>query len=335
VRGPRCAQEEEELVDDGIGGMRDVSVAIVGAGAMGREHARAFSAVAGVTLVGLTSRTRARADALAQEMGIPVVADSVDELHASVSADLVVVAVPELAANAVARSVFAHPWAVLLEKPAGYDLADAEDIAAAAQGRRAPVLVGLNRRFYSSARAIRADLETRPAERRFIHVQDQQSYAEARRYHHPEPVVERFMYANSIHLIDLIRFFGRGPVTRVERITPWRGEDTEVMIAYVELESGDSALYEGLWKGPGPWACSVSTPGRRWTMQPLEQAAYQNAGERSRQTVEPTEADRACKAGFLLQAQAVVAAVRGEASDAATLDDSLHTMRLIHRMFGV
>ena len=315
--------------------MKDVSVAIVGAGAMGREHARAFSAVAGVKVAGLASRTRARAEALAREMGVPVVADSVDELHTRTSADLVVVAVPELSANAVARSVFAHPWAVLLEKPAGYDLADAEDIAAGARGRRAPVLVGLNRRFYSSTRAVRDDLEARPSEKRFIHVQDQQSYAEARRYNHPEPVVERFMYANSIHLIDLIPFFGRGPVTRVERVTPWRGEDTEVMIAYVEFESGDSALYEGLWKGPGPWACSVSTPGRRWAMQPLEQAVYQNAGERSRQTVEPSEDDRTYKAGFLRQAQAAVAAVRGEASDAATLEDSLRTMRLIHGMFGV
>ena len=173
------------------------------------------------------------------------------------------------------------------------------------------------------------------ARQRFIHVQDQQSYAEARRYNHPEAVVEKFMYANSIHLIDLIPFFGRGKVLRVERITPWNGEVTEVMLAHVEFESGDSALYEGLWKGPGPWACSVSTPSRRWSMQPLEQAVFQNAGERSRQTIEPSEDDRQYKAGFLLQARAATAAVRGETSEIATLDDSLQTMRLIHQLFGV
>ena len=41
-------------------------------------------------------------------------------------------AVPELEANRVAKRCFEHDWAVLMEKPAGYDLADAEDIAAAA-----------------------------------------------------------------------------------------------------------------------------------------------------------------------------------------------------------
>src|SRR5690606_38525392 len=122
---------------------------------------------------GIYSRTRERAAALAGEHAIPVVADSIDELAERSAADLVVVAVPELAANAVAKASFRHDWAVLLEKPAGYDLADAEDIAAAARDRRQPVLVGFNRRFYSSALAVKADLDSRPAERRFIHVQDQ------------------------------------------------------------------------------------------------------------------------------------------------------------------
>ena len=315
--------------------MRDVSIAIVGAGGMAREHAKAFASLPHVEVAGLTSRTRARADALASELGIAVVTDSIDELHARTNADLLIVAVPELSASPVAVKAFTFPWAVLMEKPAGYDLADAEKIAGAARGRTAPVMVGLNRRFYSSARTIKADLESRPKEKRFIHVQDQQSYEEARRYHHPPQVVEKFMYANSIHLIDLIPYFARGSVSRVQQVTPWRGEETEIMLAYVEYDSGDTALYEGLWKGPGPWAANVSTPGKRWIMQPLEDAIYQNAGERARHTIERADEDKHFKAGFLLQARAAVAKVRGEASSIASIEDSLQTMRLINQMFGV
>jgi hypothetical protein len=70
-------------------------------------------------------------------------------------------------------------------------------------------------------------------------------------------------------------------------------------------------------------------------MQPLEQAVFQNAGERSRQSVEVSEDDKLCKPGFLLQAQAAVARVRGQQSPIASLEDSLATMRLIHQIFGV
>lgn len=311
-----------------------IKVAIVGAGAMASEHARAFAALPEVKVMGVHSRTRERASQLAQEFDIPIVADDISALRAETEADLVVVTVPELAANAVAKACFQEDWSVLLEKPAGYDLVDAEDIAAAAEGNSNPVMVGFNRRFYSGVSAILKDVESRD-ELRYVRIQDQQSYAEARLHNHPEVVVERFMYANSIHVIDMMRALCRGEISKVTPVMPWQGEGTEVVLIHVAFESGDTALYEGLWQGPGPWACALSTPSRRWLLQPLERASFQNAGERTQNTVELDKADVDFKPGFLRQAEAVVARVRGGESAVVSLDESLETMRLINRMFGV
>src|SRR5687767_3245898 len=136
-------------------------VAIIGAGSMAREHIRAFSTLPGVSVTGLYSRTRTKAEVLATEFGIGSVCDDIPSLKSKSAADLVVVAVPEISANAVAKAAFLEDWAVLLEKPAGYDLADAQDIADAASRRRKPVFVGFNRRFYSSTMAVLADLNSR------------------------------------------------------------------------------------------------------------------------------------------------------------------------------
>ena len=81
---------------------------------MAREHARAFADVPGVTLAGIQSRTRARAEALAGKFGIETVCDSIGELREKSAADLVVVAVPVLAIAQVANGCMAHPWTVLL-----------------------------------------------------------------------------------------------------------------------------------------------------------------------------------------------------------------------------
>src|SRR3546814_10789651 len=94
------------------------TVAIVGAGNMAREHIKAFSARPGVRVAGIHSLTRSRAEVLSAEFGIAMVSDDIDALWQATRADLVVVAVPELALNAVAKAVFARDWAVLLEKPA-------------------------------------------------------------------------------------------------------------------------------------------------------------------------------------------------------------------------
>ena len=315
------------------GGADACPVAFIGAGAMAREHVRAFGDIVGVELAGIHSRTPARAEALAQAFGIRHVCGSIEETYERTQAALVVVAVPELAANAVAKQCFEYPWTVLAEKPLGYDLADAEDIAAAAEARDTRVLLALNRRFLSSTRAVLGDLEHLDGAR-FIQVHDQQSLQVAREIGHPDLVVKNWMFANSIHLIDYICAFGRGPITSVSRSVPWNEGRTEAVVATVELASGDRALYQAVWHGPGPWMVAVTTDSRRWEMRPLERAAFQNAGERNLQPVKPHAWDLDFKPGFRLQAQMAVAAAVGEPSESVTLAEALDTMRLIADIYG-
>ena len=307
-------------------------VAVIGAGSMAREHLRAFGGVPDVYLAGIHSRTRAKAETLAGELGVPEVCSSVTELYERTRADLVVVVVPELAARAVAAECFAFPWAVFMEKPAGYNLADAQAIQTLAQAKERRVWVGLNRRFLSSTRTALEDLD-KSTDARFIHVQDQQNLASAAALGHPPEVVVNWMFANSIHVIDYLSLFGRGGVRSVRRIWPWLGAESAVVAAAVEFHSGDRGLYEGIWQGPGPWAVTVTTPARRWELRPLEQAAFQNAGERRLCPVDIHAWDREFKPGFRVQAQAIIDAVRGAFSQAITLDEAMDTMRLIAAIY--
>lgn len=309
------------------------TVAFVGAGFMAEEHARAFAAVPGVELVGIQSRTRSRAEQVAKRAGIAGVFDSVGELYERTHADLVVVAVPETAMRDVAFECLAQPWTVLLEKPPGLNLAEAAQIAAAADGRAQPVLVALNRRFLSSTRAVLEDL-ARSDVRRYIRVLDRQSLAEAEELGHAEPVVRHWMYANSIHTIDYLSLLGRGPVECVERVIPWNPREPGVVLATIRFASGDVGVYEGIWNGPGPWAVMLVTEEKRWELRPLEHAAFQLPGERQLVSVPPHDWDREFKPGLRLQAEHAVAAAVGEPSEIPTIGESLRTMRLIEEIFG-
>jgi predicted dehydrogenase len=307
-------------------------VAVIGAGYTAREHIRAFVDVPGVAVVGIHSRTRARAKALATEFGIPAVCDSVSELYEKTRADLVVVTVVELSMNAVSRACFEFPWTALLEKPAGYNVPDAEAIYACAKAKNRKALVALNRRFYSSTRAMQNDLAQLDGPR-FIKVQDQEDQAAALDFGQPQPVVDNWMYANSIHVVDYLRLLGRGKIVRVEPIVPWTPTRPGVVVSHIEFESGDIGLYEGIWNGPGPWAVNATTPAKRWELRPLEQAAFQNRGERKLQAVEIHTWDQTFKPGFRLQAAMAVAAALGRPSESPTLEDALETMRLIQSIF--
>ena len=263
-------------------------------------------------------------------IGIPYVASNIADLRAKTNADLAIVAVYETAINPVMREVLAHPWAVLMEKPIGVDLADAESVATAANNHR--VFVGLNRRFLSSTQAVLDDLANDPGPR-FVHVQDQQSLDVARQIGHADAVVKNWMFANSIHLVDYLCAFGRGDVVDVTPVTRFTPEKPGVVLAKIAFSSGDTGLYEGIWNGPGPWACTITTPRRRWEMRPLEKAVFQNAGERALNPVEPHAWDGAYKPGARLQAERVVAAVRGGPNEAVTLAEAMRTTRLVQAIF--
>jgi predicted dehydrogenase len=309
-----------------------IKVAIVGAGYTAKEHIRAFADVPGVQIAGIHSRTRARAEALAKEFAIPHVCDSIAELYERTQAQLVVVTVVELSMNAVATACFDHPWAALLEKPPGYDLDDALAIQRAARAKSRRVHVALNRRSLGAMIDVTAQLADQPGAR-FIKLQDQQSQARALAGGQPPLVVKNWMFANSIHVIDYVRRLARGALTAVEQIRPYDPAAPGVVLLRLQYDSGDHALYEGIWHGPGPWAVTVTAGDRRWEMRPLEQAVTQKLGAPP-QPLEAQRWDADFKPGFRRQAEWTIASLRGGDTGAlATLDDGIESMRLVHAMF--
>jgi predicted dehydrogenase len=311
-----------------------LKVAFIGAGYMAEEHMRAFASLSDVTIAGIHSRTRERADKLAAAFDSQAY-DSVSDLYHGTAADLVVVTVIELSMAEVAAACFLHPWTVLLEKPAGYDLADATRIRDAAARAGSRTFVAFNRRAYSSTRQALELLEGNSSQR-FIKVVDQQDQLAAIEVtKQPELVARNYMFANSIHLIDYFRVLGRGEIAGVEPIVPWKAEQPGLVLARINFKSGDIGLYEGIWSGPGPWIVSVNTPEQRIEMRPLEQVSVQLRGTRAVTQLEIDSDDKTYKPGLRYQAQQAVAAARGEDAKLATIADSWHSMKLVADIFGL
>ena len=308
------------------------SVAFVGAGPTGKAHVQAFRDVPGVKLAGIMNRSRAKAEAAAAELGIESVHDSVAELYAKTRADLVVVTVSILSVRAVLQECMAHPWAILVEKPPGIDMSEAEDLLAEARRLGARIYVAMNRRAMSSTRLVLEDLATNPGHR-FIQVCGQEDSERLATVHPPE-VVSRAMYANSIHCIDYLRLLGRGEITDIQVSGRWNPVTKTPVSAWITFSSGDIGSYIGVWDAPSPWSVSVTTATKRWEMRPLEKAAEQLRGQFVLTPHEPHEWDRLYKPGFRWQSEQVVRAVAGLPHTAVTLEDAVATMSLIAQIYA-
>ncbi len=117
---------------------------VIGAGALGRHHARVWAEAQGATLVGVHDLDRARAEEVAARHGCRAFDDAASLLAA---VDAVSIATPTVTHHAVARQAIEAGRDVLVEKPMTATLGEADDLVALAAARGAVLQAGHIERF--------------------------------------------------------------------------------------------------------------------------------------------------------------------------------------------
>jgi predicted dehydrogenase len=140
-----------------------IPVAVIGCGRMGRLHARVYSQMPGVQLVGVIDANPEAASITAEDYGCQAY-DTVEALPPEVRA--VTVAVPTAFHAEVASPLLNRGIACLIEKPLAKTVDEARAIVSAAKAGNAVVQVGHIERFNPAIRAM-DQLGIRP---RFIEV---------------------------------------------------------------------------------------------------------------------------------------------------------------------
>jgi len=133
-------------------------LAVVGAGAFGRNHLRVIRDSPRAALAGVFDRDAERAAAAAQEFGC-LAAASLEDLAAS--ADAAIIAVPTSAHHSVAAALLESGLDVLVEKPITVTTEEARDLCSIAARRGRILQVGHLERFNPAVLAMRGIL-TRP-----------------------------------------------------------------------------------------------------------------------------------------------------------------------------
>ena len=312
--------------------MTKIDVAVIGAGYMAKEHIKAFKSLPDVCVSGICSRTRSKAETLAKEFDIAFVCDSITELYEKTHADIIIVAVPVLKIKESVLAALQFPWIQLIEKPVGYNVAEATEILSAFRAAGRSGFAGFNRRFYSSTATVVNDQEIQTG-KRLICVYDQEDPCAAWEETRPQEVIAHWMFVNSIHLIDYFRFFGRGEIISVESVIRWNPKVPFIVAAKLEYSSGDIGMYHAVWGSPGPWAVTVTTQQKRWELRPLEHPSYQMYGSRNLEKVAVAQADLDYKAGLRVQAEEIIKALKGQPNSLVTLEDALITMKLVEKIY--
>jgi predicted dehydrogenase len=319
--------------------------ALLGTGFWARYQLGAWQELAGARCVALYNRTRAKAEGLGQEFGIPAVYDDAKELLRRETVDFLdVVTDPETHARFVELAA-AHGKPVICQKPMANDLATAERMVRACHEARVPFFVHENWRWQAPIRALKAVLDGgslgRVFRARLTMVSGFDVFAN-------QPFLaeaERFVLADmGSHVLDVTRFlFGEAEAVhcRTARVHPHiKGEDVATVVLH--MRSGATVVVELGYPGtpyererfPETFAFvegetgSAELAGDYWIRTTTAEGTVASRHPPPRFAWADPRYDVVHASGVPCN-QNLLAALRGEGRAETTGDDNLKTVRLV------
>ena len=193
-------------------------------------------------------------------------------------------------------------------------------------------MVGLNRRFYSVYQQALGILGGRENVTQ-VSVEWSEDPLRSLELGHPPELLPLLNFANSLHGLDLLPFFGgkvRPSHVWGRNLDPDRRQFRWQM-ALTGTGQWEAALeFRSNWDVPGRWRLIVDAPGLRLVSAPLESATVLRRGA-APVDIAPSSEDRQFKPGFYEQAARFLNVVDGTGDlswPACSLGDAAESMRL-------
>ena len=166
----------------------------------------------------------------------------------------------------VLKQVIPFKKPILIEKPVTFSSKSLNNIIDFNKKYRCNIMVAMNRRFYSVFHKGLKYLEEKDKKIDSIVVEAPERFSDINLPKFSDIIRKNWMFSNSIHCIDLIRFFG-GDIKKIET----NSDPRKFTYSAIGHCSNDVEFtYISNWKSPGSWSITLYSDKTKITYSPLE-----------------------------------------------------------------
>jgi predicted dehydrogenase len=184
---------------------------------------------------------------------------------------------------------------ILIEKPVGFSSHELDEAIELNKKFCTPIMVGANRRFYSIFHSALEYLNSKNLKINSIYIEAPERINDINKDKFSFNTKQHWMFVNSIHCIDLLRFFSGD----VKNITSFSNVSKLVFNAIGISEKNIEFIYNSNWSSPGKWTISIYADETRIEFDPLESGKI--ITKNSVIEITPSENDLKFKPGFYFQ----------------------------------
>lgn len=248
-------------------------IILFGSGNMGIEYSKVLQHLgADFTVVG---RSKAGVERFYSQTGIRAIPKGFSAWRKisdkSVDYAIVAVNVEELAKTAIELMDFGIRN-ILLEKPAGLNIAEIKNVRDKAQKTGTKIIIAYNRRFYASVLKAQEIIKEDGGVKSFNFEFTEWMHLIPKNI--KDSVRENWFLANSSHVADLAFFLGGAP--KELKCFTSGGHTAKVFSGAGAAKNGALFSYQANWLGPGRWGVEVITACHRLVFRPLEKLQVQS-----------------------------------------------------------
>jgi len=155
---------------------------------------------------------------------------------------------------------------IFTEKPVGFSTKEIEQIIQQNNKFNCPIMVGTNRRFYSIFHKALKFLQEQDKKIESIRIDAPERFTDINNKKFNQNIRNNWMFANSIHCVDLIRFFG-GDIKKIESNSIPNKYNFK---ANGICENDINFSYSSDWKKQSKWNISIFADEIKIIFEPIE-----------------------------------------------------------------
>ena len=264
-----------------------------------RSLLKVINSIDGVNVSGITSRTIEKAKKLSKKFSINNIYDNINNLIKNCSLDGIMILVSADQIFDIAKKLIPLNIPLFIEKPPGLTPEETRVLAALANQYDTKNMVGFNRRFYSIFQK-GIDIINEKGSLLGLAVEGHERFWNIKQSDILDTIRKNWIYANSTHTIDLLRFFG-GEIKNFVSYSKSINENFEdQFVAAMEFESGTIGSYTSHWHSPGGWSVKLYGNNVTVILNPLEKGKWIDT-KFDEHIIEMDQIDSDFKPGFYSQ----------------------------------
>ena len=309
---------------------KKIRVLIVGAGRIGREYLKILNQKRKFEIKGILATSHKNFKEVKKITKKNIFITNENFLK-NKSFDLAIIAVPVDKTFQVSKKIMKYAKTLLIEKPPSLSLKDANNLLKQSKSNRNKLFVALNRAYFDSTIEALKIIKSNK-NKRIVEVTDQEDVYSAKKAGHSKKVLNKWMYANSIHMIDYFRLFCRGKVKKIIHFGNFKSTfHKKIFISKIIFSSGDIGIYKAFWNLPNKWQVKIISKNIFINLFPLEKISiFENNIEK---TFNLKLSKDKFKEGYLNQINDIENFFLLKKNKLVSLRENIKTLNLIQKLY--